>query len=406
MSYRFMFDYQFSRGGVLPLYHVLVIGQSNANGGGDLLLSTDTPGYTPQPLMFNGGVRPGGTGENLASLVPLVESSGGAQSGSETICRGMARQLNVLYPGAQFLFSVSAQGGANYTVMKKGTAIYADAIAQVTAAKNLAAAAGRQYKVVAICNLHGEQDQAANNTSYAANLLEWQTDYETDIKAITGQSGTIPMFVDQQSYSACDGAVAPTPQYVYNAWKSQPEKLILFGARYLYGCQNGSSSNLHISSYGQRWHGSLWAEAINAKCLLAQSWKPLSPIAGQVTLSGSTITVNLNVPNPPVQLAYDWVGRVGANHGFTYFDDTSPPSVTGVTVSGPAQLTVTLSGTPTGTVGSRKLRYAWGNGTSPGTAGPNYGTIRGNVCDTSVRNSLIDGLPLRNWMCIFEEAVT
>ncbi len=391
---------------VLPLYHILVVGQSNANGGGGSLLSTATPSYSPQPLMFNNGVRPGGSAGNIASLVPLVESAGGDQAGAETICSGMAKQLNVLYQQAQFLFSIAAIGGTAYSAMKKGTTTYNNVLAQVTAAKAIAQADNRQYKVLAICNLHGEQDQLINNTSYAANLIEWQSDYETDIKAITGQAGTIPMFVDQQSSNPCSGDSAPTPKYVYDAWKSQPAKVVLLGARYTYQ-PAVTVSNLHFSSYGQRWHGGLFAEAVYSRCILGADWKPLTPIAGQVTLSGTTITVNLNVPHPPVQLKYDWVGRVGASHGFTFTDDSgSPPTVTDVTVSGPSQLSLTLSGAPTGSAPSRKLRYAWGDSTTDSQAGPLYKFLRGNVCDTEVRNSTIDGLPLRNWLAIFEEAVT
>lgn len=390
----------------MPLWHIVVVGQSNANGGGGTALSTSTPAYTPQPLMFNNGVRPGGTAGNIASLVPLVESTGGDQAGAETICSGMATQLNVLYPQSQFLFSVAAIGGTAYASMKKGTTTYNNVLAQVTSAKAIAQASGRPYKVLAICNLHGEQDQLLNNTTYAANLLEWQSDYETDIKAITGQAGTIPMFVDQQSSDPCSGTTAPTPKYVYDAWKSQPTKVVLLGARYTYQPAE-TISNLHFSSYGQRWHGGLFAEAVYSRCIVGADWKPLTPVAGQVTLSGTTITLNLNVPQPPVQLKYDWVGKVGNSHGFTFFDDSgSPPTVTAVSVASSTSLTLTLSGAPTGSAPSRKLRYAWGDNTTDSQAGPLYKFLRGNVCDTEVRSSTIDGLPLRNWLAIFEESVT
>jgi hypothetical protein len=395
------------RRGPTEINHILVIGQSNANGGGAVALSTSTPAYSPQPLMFNGGLRPGGVGGNMTSFVPLVESTTGAQSGAETICSGMARQLNVLVPSKQFSFSVAALDSSQYSAIKKGTATYTNSITQVTNARTLAVAAGKTFRVAAICCLHGEQDILFNNTNYAANLIEWQSDYQTDILAITGQGGTIPMFVCQQSHNPCNGSSAPTAQYCYDAWKTQPTKVILLGARYLYGCQTQTASNLHISSYGQRWHGGLYAEAIAARVYNSVDWKPLTPIAGQVTRSGATIVANFNVPQPPIQLKYDWVSKVGANHGFTFTDDSgSPPTVTAVAVTGAAQLTLTLSGTPTGTQGSQKLRYAWGAGTSAGNAGPHYATIRGNVCDTEVRSSLIDGLPLRNWCAIFEEAVT
>lgn len=388
-----------------PLHHILVIGQSNANGGGTVALSTSTPTFSPQPLMFNGGTRPGGTG--LTSLVPLVESTGGAQSGAETICSGMARQLAVLQPSRQFVFSVAARDGTRYLSLKKGTAAYSDALAQVTAAKAIAESRQQPYSVAALCLLHGETDIDFNNTNYAANLLEWQTDFNGDIKAITGQSQDIPMFACQQSYRKTDAETSQTAYNVYQAWKTSPASVVLLGARYTYGCQTGTQSSLHISSHAQRWHGGLYAEAISARVFNSVDWKPLTPIAGQVTLSGSTVVVNLNVPQPPVRIMHDYVGRVGANHGFTFWDDSgSPPTVTDVSVSGPSQLTLTLSAAPTGTVGSRRVRYAWGAGTLSSQSGPYFGTIRGSICDTEVRSSQIDGLPMRNWMAIFEESVS
>lgn len=384
--------------GPIDYNHILVIGQSNAVGAAGGVVTT-TPPSTPTPLMFSTGLNAGGTG--LTSLVPLAEST------SETVCSGFAQLMRTLHPDKTFIFSISAEGGNSYNAMRKGTTRYNNALAQITAARSIALAAGGTYRCAALVCLHGEQDELLNNTSYGANLITWQTDYDTDIKAITGQTQDIPLFACQQvgaSNSTPSGAGAGASAIqLYNAWKSQPSKVVLVGSRYLYGCQQGTFSNLHISPWAQRWHGQFYANFVSRRVFNSQNYRPLSPIPGQITLSGSTITARFNVEHPPIQIAFDWVGRVGNNCGFTFFDDSgSPPSVTSVTVASNDTLTIQLSGTPTGSIGSRRLRYAYGTS----SRGPMAGSTRGNICDSNTLVSPVDGLPLRNWLVIFEEVVT
>lgn len=405
-----------SMSGTGPLLHVGIIGQSNANNGsGDPAVSTSR-----HPLasawMFNGGVRPGGAAAQLAQLVPLVEDNAffsTSDSGGESVAWGFAHRMQTLRPGTRLLFSTSAIGGTSYAAMAQGTATYTQMLAQVAAGKALAARMGVPYRFLCSLVLHGEFDQAAGNTAYAANLATWQANYQTDIQAITGQREAIPLFIDQQSDLSpnVSGAAASTAYAVYVAGKTSPSLTVNVGPRSMYSGQQTDGSTLHMSSPAQRWHGQRFAGACWARQFADIDWRPVSPIAGQVNFSSgvggaatNTLVADFYSPmGTPLAFDFAQVVRNSIRYGFSYFDDTSPPTITAVALSGNQQVTFTLSGVPTGTAGSRVLRGAWGTGT--GTQGP----IRGNI-KINLRDSVTDrghlGQPLENWCSIFQEAVT
>lgn len=391
------------------VYHLLLIGQSNAEGSdGYPALSTAAAGVTPQPLMFSTGIRSGTSG--LTSFAPLVESDDGSQNG-ETIAWGMTRYL-ATKSGKTILVSCSALDGARYDQLNKGQAIYNNSISQVTAAKNVCAGLGRPYRVLGLCCLHGEADQAFLRTNYDTNLAQWRSDYDADIKAVTGQSEDVLFFFDQQvSAPAGQSGVGTTTATAYRGWlahKANPSKMAMVGARYLYnGPDTGAAATggiVHLGRYSYRWHGHRFGRAIHDLAFGAGAWRPVSPVPGQITLSGVTVTANFYVPDPPLVLDFAQVVKNSTLLcGFSFFDDSgSPPAVTAVSVSGPTQLTLTLASAPTGTAGSWRLRGGWGNTSLSG--GPIVGANRINLRDSSAETAA-DGSPLHNWCVIFEEQV-
>lgn len=183
----------------LELNHLLCTGQSLSVGSqGKPTLSTTQP-FANQ--MFSTGVLAGGT--NLIALAPLVEGA------VETMSSGLANLVTQLARDEVFkgrappqdshdlLVSCHGVGGWAYAKLKKGTVPYQNGMAQVTAAKAIALAAGQSYGVRGVTVIHGESDHVAGNKLYAENLAEWQADYEADVTAITGQTLPVPMFHSQ-----------------------------------------------------------------------------------------------------------------------------------------------------------------------------------------------------------------
>ena len=181
--------------------HVLVTGQSLAVGvSGAPALSLTQPFGN---LMFNTGVMAGR--EELESFEPLVEGDTipGSKAVVETMSSAFANLVSELAradgDSHDILVSVHASGAKPYLRLKRGTKAYENGMAQVAAARDIAKKLGKSYVVRAVANVHGESDHAEKSTRYLADLLEWQSDYEKDIKALTGQAEPVPMFHSQIS---------------------------------------------------------------------------------------------------------------------------------------------------------------------------------------------------------------
>ena len=422
------------------LYHIIIIGQSNGTGADAITaagFSTPSAPVSPIPyyrsksgqptrMMLSLGVRAGGSTTNGKSsskgtgtvlpesltydLQPLAEANDGdsPSNHAETLGWGLSYRLGQF--GISTIVSSSCGDGLRYNQMNKGTAYYNNTLRLVNAAYQLAKRAGRPYKVLCLVASHGEADQSFSVTGYAGSLATWRSDYERDIRSITGQSDDLILYGDQQISGAPNqtgrfaGGTSTSLQW-WLANKADPNRVVLMGPRYNLTPRQTDGSPIHLSPWGQREQGERYAMAIYRHQFLRASfpYRPVAPIPGQVNRSGTTVTANFYCPVPPLQLAYDYVGRLPSPLlGFTYYDDSgSPPTVTAVSQTGPTQLQFTLSGTPTGTAPSEALRGGFGT-TGRYVFG---GDSLTNLCDSEKLISF-GGVPLRNWCINFHEAVT
>jgi hypothetical protein len=103
--------------------------------------------------------------------------------------------------------------------------------------------------------------------------------------------------------------------------------------------------------------------------------------------------------SPPLVLDEVLVSNPGS-FGFTFTDGSgNPPAISAVALTGPTQVTVTLSGPP-----GPAARLGYAALGQPGMpAGPMTGP-RGNLRDSDATPSL-SGLPLYNWAVHFELAL-
>jgi hypothetical protein len=420
--------------------HVLSTGQSDsvANGASPFLTSVQPFGN----LSFDVGVMTAGQCdgdgctqyESPTDFVPLVEGDHFFDYGVETMSSGLANQASV-FASAWFakaglpavshdmLVSLHGRSGNTYWCLRKDSCTYhpgtylapfTEALMQVKSAKAIAAAKGKSYVVRAVTAIHGGSDHydkenelsfiartdgTGTVANYAEALMEWQRDYETELRAITGQTEEIPLFVSQFG-SWTDTVTSTIPVRQLEAHVRAPGKVVVVTPNYPF---THYTDCLHYTNYSQRRLGAYFAKAYQRMIIEGGTFEPLRPLT--VTRNGNVLTVTFHVPVPPMVIDTTRVTNPG-NYGFTYADSNSSATISSVALAGPDTVTVTLSSAPTGD--ARKLRYALNAG-SDVCPGPTNGA-RGNLRDSDTTpgyHTDVGGQPyeLHNWAVHFEMAV-
>ncbi len=371
---------------------IVSTGQSLSVGvGGSPALTTTQPYSNVMLTGAGGGMGAGG------SFTPLVES------GVETMGSALANFITGKVAGNGYNIALTNYGvsGYTYSQLKKGTGPYSTGLNQVTNVKTAAAAQGKMSRVVATTSIHGETDNfnGVSGPTYEGYLVEWQHDMETDYKAITGQSGTIPFFIDQMSSYFSSYANTPTSQipiYQYKASLDNPGKIYLVTPKYFFNY----SDRHHLTAASYRWLGEYYGKVIKKVVVDHEDWRPLSPET--ITRSSNVIYAKFHVPAGV--LAFDTtIEQAIANKGFEYFDSTSSASITSVAIVSDDTVAITLNQTPTGS--NQRLRYAY-TGTAGVDAGSHSaGAAGGNLRDTDPTTSSY-GNTLYNWAVHFDEPIT
>jgi hypothetical protein len=175
---------------------------------------------------------------------------------------------------------------------KQGTGrAYPASLNEARVWKQLAMAAGKSYGVGAVVLTHGECD--ASNVSYASGLYQLWSDYNTDLKSLTGQARDIVMLASQQS--ASDSGATGSAVQLWQASRQHPDQIMCVGPKYQY--QYGPDK-LHLPAAGYVRLGEKYAEVFDLVVNQKRAWKPLQP--RKVSRSGATISVDFDVPNPPL----------------------------------------------------------------------------------------------------------
>lgn len=419
--------------GFTDINHILSTGQSNSvfNGGTPVL--TTTQPYNN--ISFNVGVMTAtqcaGSGcktyATPTSFIPLKEGDTFMYA-VETMSSGMANQITrgarILLAGQpapqndhQVLVSIHGRSGYTYQCLRDDVCYheatypnrpFSEAMLQVQWAKQLATAAGKTYAVRAVTAVHGESDHYGNEfpidgtdgtpgkiKNYADGMVEWQGDYDRRTKAITGQTGDIPLLMAQMhSWCGDSNRTSQIPIHQYNAMIRAPGKIIIVAPEYMLPFAN---DGIHFTSPSGRRLGEYFAKAYSKIVVEGQTWEPVRPKT--VVRAGNVITITYFVPVPPLALDTTQVSNPG-NYGFEYTDDSgAPPAISSVTLTGPDTVRITLASTPVGN--NKRVRYAY---TSAGnvTPGPNFG-VRGNLRDSDPTPSLY-GNTLQNWGITFDLA--
>jgi hypothetical protein len=392
----------------------LVTGQSLAVGYTQTSLGLFTTVQRFQNLMLNGGVRAGqGLGGAISpgamtSLVPLIATadSDGAGDGyqfADTIANGFADTLAMLAAArgrkVQIAMAVAGFSGQSYAAITKGTQTYANALAMVAAIKTLAAAESKTVAVGGVLIVHGEADQQNATAGYDTDMVTLQADYQTDLQAITGQAGTIPLLQSQISSAPNTLATAVRiSDLQLNAAKLAPGLVYLYGPKYAYTYVD----SYHLQPAGYTQLGEQLAHCEFAR--LTGGVPSIMPL--NAVLLGKTVLVRLSVPTPPLVLDTTAVAPPTANpngmDGWEFEDGSgSPPAITSWSwldpVNGIAQ--IQLAFVPTGA--SPKIAFAETSGSAVSFYGGGSFGQRGNVRDSTAIPSLFNFSASYNWCPIF-----
>jgi lysophospholipase L1-like esterase len=266
---------------------------------GNLKLFTDTLPWPVDP------------DDTHLALVPLVEpigrkspsypSSWPENIAGETPHTAMADELSALMKAAagKDFVSVHSEVGENGQCMiylrknpeKKGLngRSFEAAMIETKAITRLAKAAGKSYGVGAITLTHGECD--AGNENYENDLHQLWSDYNTDLRAITGQTQNVLLIVSQQN-SLNDQAASTLAQW--KAGVDHGDEIVCSGPKYQYPYAEG----VHLTTTGYEELGEKYAQVYYERVLLGHPWEPLEPKG--VERKGAEIAVHFNVPVAPL----------------------------------------------------------------------------------------------------------
>lgn len=406
--------------------HVLSTGQSNSVANDATTVLSKTQPY--DNLMFDVGVIPASgcngsyctTYDKPSKLVPLVEGDRFFYP-VETMSSGLANEATKLakdkYGKTSFTSLVSLHGrsGNAYICLRKGgckwwdgqtyVKAFDDATKEIEDGYALAKAANKSYVVRAVTAIHGEHEHYSNTggysyfpmertdgsgamlADYSEALEEWQRDYESTAKSITGQTQPVPLLISQYSHWN-DGPHTIVSFQQLAAHERSKGKVVVVGPTYP---MTYSSNCLHFLSESERWLGEYFAKAYTRIVVEGRPWEPLRPTSA--TLAGNTITVKYHVPVPPLVIDTTRVTEA-KDLGFELGGD-APPAISKVELTGPDTVTITLASEWTSP--EKRLRYAY---TFDGCMN-GHTSARGNIRDSDNTPSQA-GYDLFNWSVHFD----
>ena len=260
-----------------PINHVLITGQSLSVGVGGLpILSVSQPF---QNKMFRNQVT-----DDLGSLVPLVERFEPPQISGETMASGFANSVSA-WAGVgehNLLVSNCGRSGSGYSLLKRGTDAHTQGTNQIAAGRLIGQDLGYQFRAVFV--VHGEGDGI--NQQYDANIREWQSDFASAVRDLTGQLTDTPMFHSQMSsWGGLNANFVLSPFLTLAESELNPAKTLLVSPKYFLPY----SDLIHLTADGYRWLGEYYAKAYQQFVVHGLPWSPLRPI--DVTRSNEFITV-------------------------------------------------------------------------------------------------------------------
>jgi len=377
---------------VMKILHILFNGQSLMRGIGSGAPITVQPPAANRLFTLNDGVQlTDETGTLTEAMVapfkPLtaksLESPALQTAANINRMRGLPSDVGLLT-------SDHSRGAQGITSLNKGTIPYNNSITAAMAAKAEADRLGYAYEIPFVGWNQGQHDGGMAAGVYIGHLLQLQTDYDADLRAVSGQLNTIPMLLTQMSNwtaPAYNRSFSNIPHEQLQAALENPDKFVMAGPQY---SLPSNTDGIHLPAASYARDGVMVARAARA-IINKRIWLPLHCLSAK--RSGVTVDLRFHVPTGP--LVIDTVNVLDPGfYGLRWIDSTSSASVTKVEKTGFDTLRLTLSNEPTGTgemVGIADI------GVAGSRAGPTTGAR------TCIRDSAPDldatGTPVYNWAC-------
>lgn len=332
-----------------------LMGQSLCEGAESLPIVTTTDSGWGN-YAFKRGVRTWIYGDNSTkpeerpddqfTFVPLMAAVYGGLG--ETIANGLADHLKATHVASNqaqmregaphFLVAYAGQGGRQIEELsiadqapdsrtpaakQRGGGYYKTSLDDARRAAKQAKALGKDFKIGALVWMQGEANGGphggimpsrwdaellppAGQAWYRDRLLAYRKQWSDDLRAITGQSGEIPMFTYQ--------TLGPAGQAQLMAADGDPF-LYMVGPHYMVPSAinsrraGGYGAAIHLSADGERWYGEQVAKVIRRVIAEGEHWQPLRPRKAWIDPSRTSVLLDFAVPRPPLVIDEHFFAR-------------------------------------------------------------------------------------------------
>ncbi|MCL0109805.1 hypothetical protein M2T33_09255 [Klebsiella pneumoniae] len=399
LTYRSTYDGKFKlRQGLKRLIHVMITGQSLAEGG-----AYNSPGPVTTAAQADYGIVCFLTGSNvdfnsqtldpelLKSVIPCRENVG-VHPSNETPGSGIGWQIHER-TGHTVLISNAGASGTAIAGISAGTPAFDGATKMIQAAVAMADELGMEYVPVMVL-IHGNANAAIGTSvaSYRTAMENLRLQYQSVINNASGGEYSLPMFLGQLSnvmpYGGTAGTTKSNTIGIAQYQEARDNEFIhLASAQYARPYSDGE----HLTSIGYRTEGEVIGSVIGG-WINDNSKSSLVPVESGVVQSGNTITIPVNGCVGDLVIDTSRVTDPG-NYGFLLEGAT----ISSVAVSGSgasAQIVITKTDSTLAT----RVSYAETGiaGQGPGAVNGSRGCIRDSQPGTS-----LSGLPLYNDLAVF-----
>lgn len=387
---------------------VLIRGQSNA-GAAESLSVVTTEASDSGDLMFATGIQqwhaerkpttPEGRGVGEFELVPLREGDDGeargefgalAQSSQFKLaaCGGRYAVPDPDRPGPRLLFACPDTGGrhlSELTAAATTTGHWKTFVEVVRRGKAEAEARALSFGVIALDFCQGETDgghlklvpggptltrqQTIDGWSAAAKAF--RADMEAAIKAETGQTRRLPMFVTQvltEATATAQDLISREDPDIYLVGPIYPYPSAINSASGLQWFGDGKKrpgSREHFSADARAWHGEQKGKVMRRVLKEGRNWTPLRP-AEIWRVDDTRIRIRFDVPAPPIRFNVSDLIQID-NYGFEVLAGTpatpgTKKTIQSVAVISADTLEITLAaGSTVAASSTAVVRYAYDN---------------------------------------------
>lgn len=334
-----------------------------------------------------------------ATALPLTTalSQGGNKENPMFGAAGHLKELILEENGIAFaandyklLVANTGNSGAPIDEISKGgvRGSFEAGISQVQSGFGIAASVNRTFVFQSVSWMQGESDDGMPTATYLAKLKQIASDYNTDGKAITGQSRDVQFITYQLGrYGARDTV---TPAYVMAA--EQVPYIHLATPIYFMDFVDGT----HQTAVAAKWAGGYFGLVDKRVNIDRVGWEPLKPKHHSVIGNAVDLMFNHN------GLTFDTVMMPAqVNMGFTVFDAVGAAvAITSVTIVGPNRVRILCASAP-----QPGWRVKYGHINVVGKT--NYtgcgGNLRDNLGDRIVYAAI--NKPMHRWSIIFNYEV-